>query len=69
MEKTQLSFSTEDKKGNKMWNTNNTKKINRSYTIDKLLAERFKQIADKDMRKMSQIVETSIRRYIDSKTS
>jgi hypothetical protein len=52
-----------------MFNTNNTKKINRSYTIDKLLAERFKQIADKDMRKMSQIVETSIRRYIDSKTS
>jgi predicted transcriptional regulator len=49
--------------------TNNIKKINRSYTIDKLLAERFKQIADKDMRKMSQIVETSIRRYIDSKTS
>ena len=52
-----------------MFNTNNTKKINRSYTIDKLLAERFKQIADRDMRKMSQIVETSIRRYIDSKTS
>jgi predicted transcriptional regulator len=49
--------------------TNNIKKINRSYTIDKLLAERFKQIADKDMRKMSQIVETSIRRYVDSKTS
>jgi hypothetical protein len=49
--------------------TNNTKKINRSYTIDKLLAERFKQIADKDMRKMSQIVESSIRRYVDTKTS
>jgi hypothetical protein len=51
-----------------MFNTNN-KKINRSYTIDKVIAERFKQTADKDMRKMSQIVETSIRRYIDSKTS
>jgi predicted transcriptional regulator len=49
--------------------TNNTKKINRSYTIDKLLAERFKQIADKDMRKMSQIVESSIRRYVDTRSS
>jgi hypothetical protein len=58
----------EDKKGKNMFNTNN-KKINRSYTIDKVIAERFKQTADKDMRKMSQIVETSIRRYIDSKTS
>jgi predicted transcriptional regulator len=48
---------------------NNTKKINRSYTIDKLLAERFKQIADKDMRKMSQIVESSIRRYVDTRSS
>jgi len=52
-----------------MFNTNNTKKINRSYTIDKLLAERFKQIADKDMRKMSQIVESSIRRYVDTRSS
>jgi len=68
VEKTQLNFLTEDKKGKNMF-TNNTKKINRSYTIDKLLAERFKQIADRDMRKMSQIVETSIRKYIDSKTS
>jgi hypothetical protein len=49
--------------------TNNTKKINRSYTIDKLLAERFKQIADKDMRKMSQIVESSIRRYVDTRST
>jgi predicted transcriptional regulator len=49
--------------------TNNIKKINRSYTIDKLLAERFKQIADKDMRKMSQIVESSIRRYVDTRSS
>jgi predicted transcriptional regulator len=48
---------------------NNTKKINRSYTIDKLLAERFKQIADKDMRKMSQIVESSIRRYVDTRST
>jgi predicted transcriptional regulator len=49
--------------------TNNIKKINRSYTIDKSLAERFKQIADKDMRKMSQIVESSIRRYVDTRSS
>jgi len=54
-----------------MFNTNNTnaKKINKNFTIDKLLAERFKQVADKDMRKMSQIVESGIRRYVDSRSS
>ena len=50
-------------------NNNNTKKINRSYTIDKLLAETFRQVAGKDMRKMSQVVEAGIKRYIDSKIS
>jgi len=52
-----------------MFNTNNTNpnKINKTYTIDKILAERFKVVADKDCRKMSQIVESSIRKYVDSK--
>jgi len=50
--------------------TNNTiKKVKKIYTIDRSLAERFKQVADKDMRKMSQIVESSIRRYVESRSS
>lgn len=50
--------------------TNNTiiKKINKTYTIEKQLAERFKQTSEKDARKMSQIVEASIRRYVESKS-
>jgi hypothetical protein len=52
-----------------MWNTNSTiKKVNRSYTIDKTLADRFKQTADRDSRKMSQVVESYIRRYVETKT-
>jgi len=52
-----------------MWNTNNTtqKKVNVTYTLEKQLRDRFKQTADKDARKMSQIVESSIRRYVESK--
>ena len=42
-------------------------KINVNFTIEKNLYERFKQVAQKDMRKYSNIVESSIRRYIQSK--
>jgi len=56
-----------------MYNTTNRqqliteKKINVNFTIDKNLYERFKIVATKDMRKYSNIVEGSIRRYINSK--
>ena len=43
------------------------KKINVNFTIEKNLYERFKQVAQKDMRKYSNIVESSIRRYIQSR--
>ena len=35
--------------------------------VDKNLYERFKVVADKDMRKYSNIVEGSMRRYVRSK--
>ena len=35
--------------------------------VDKNLYERFKVVADKDMRKMSNIVENLIRRYVESR--
>ena len=43
------------------------KRVN--YTINKQTIDRFKVIADKDMRKMSNIVENLIRRYVESKFS
>ena len=43
-----------------------TKKII-SFCIDKNLYERFKVDADKDMRKYSNIVESSLKRYVQSK--
>jgi hypothetical protein len=43
----------------------NKKKVN--YTINKHTIDRFKIVADKDMRKMSNIVENLIRRYVESK--
>jgi hypothetical protein len=48
--------------------TTQPKKINRIYTIDKDLFERFRKVATEDMRKMSNIIEQSIVRYIRSKT-
>jgi len=50
--------------------TNNTiqKKVNRTYTIEKQLADRFKQVSDKDARKMSNVVESYIRRYVETKS-
>jgi len=41
------------------------KRIN--YTINKHTIDRFKVVADKDMRKMSNIVENLIRRYVESR--
>ena len=35
--------------------------------LDKELLEQFKKVAQKDMRKYSNIVEGSIRRYVQSK--
>ena len=38
-----------------------------SFAINKNLYDRFKVVADKDMRKMSNIVENLIRRYVESR--
>ena len=48
-------------------NLDKTRKVNVNFTIDKNLYEQFKRVAQKDMRKYSNIVEGSIRRYIQSK--
>ena len=55
-----------------MWNIQNnlntqTRKITVNFSIDKHLYERFKRVAQKDMRKYSNIVEGSMRRYVQSK--
>ena len=44
-----------------------TKKITANISIDKNLYEQFKRVAQKDMRKYSNIVEGSMRRYVQSK--
>jgi len=41
------------------------KKVN--YTINKQTIDRFKVVADKDIRKMSNIVGNLIRRYVESR--
>ena len=41
------------------------KRVN--YTINKHTINKFKVVAYKDMRKMSNIVENLIRRYVDSR--
>ena len=43
----------------------NKKRVN--YTINKHTIDSFKLVADKDMRKMSNIVENLIRRYVESR--
>jgi len=48
-------------------NLDKTRKVNVNFTIDKNLYEKFKRVAQKDMRKYSNIVESSIRRYVQSK--
>ena len=55
-----------------MWNIQNnlntqTRKITVNFSIDKNLYEKFKVVANKDMRKYSNIVEGSMRRYVQSK--
>ena len=60
------------KKENTMWsvtreNLDKTRKVNVNFTIDKNLYEQFKRVAQKDMRKYSNIIEGSIRRYVQSK--
>ena len=45
----------------------NNKKERVNYTINKHTTDRFKIVADKDMRKMSNIVENLIRRYVESR--
>ena len=48
-------------------NLDKTRKVNVNFTIDKHLYEQFKRVADKDIRKMSNIVEKLIRRYLESR--
>ena len=55
-----------------MWSVQNnqtstTKKITVNFSIDKHLYEQFKKFAQKYMRKYSNIVEGSIRRYVQSR--
>ena len=45
----------------------NKKKERVNYLISKEYRNRFKVVADKDMRKMSNIVENLIRRYVESR--
>ena len=39
-----------------------------SFAINKKLYDRFKKVADDDMRKYSNIVESSLNRYVESKS-
>ena len=55
-------FSSEFKEGKIK---QHKKRVN--YTINKHMIDRFKIIADKDMGKMSNIVENLIRRYVESR--
>lgn len=43
-------------------------KIIRTYTINPMLFSQFKRAADKDMRKLSNVIEQAIRRYVESKS-
>jgi len=42
-------------------------KIIRTYVVNKSIYEQFKEVANKDMRKLSNIIEQAIIRYIRSK--
>ena len=48
-------------------NSNKIPKIKTTFSIDKNLYEQFKRVAQKDMRKYSNIVEGSMRRYVQSR--
>ena len=58
-------------RSNKMWSAQSDKikqhKKRVNYTINKHTIDRFKLVTDKDMRKMSNIVENLIRRYVESR--
>jgi uncharacterized protein (DUF4415 family) len=47
--------------------TQRVKKKLVTFSVDKDVFETFKQTANKDMRKYSQIVEGAMRRYVNSK--
>ena len=49
------------------YNNNVSDKTRVTFTIDKSFMNTFRQVANKDMRKYSQIIEGSIKRYISSK--
>ena len=49
------------------WNKTYKSKTRTTYTINSNLIERFRVVVDKDMRKMSNIVENLIRRYVESR--
>ena len=44
------------------------KKITRTYVINESIYKQFKDVAEKDMRKLSNIIQQSIIRYINSKS-
>ena len=44
------------------------KSIVRTYVINEGIYKRFKDVAEKDMRKLSNIIQQSIVRYINSKS-
>ena len=46
----------------------NQNKVLMTICLDKELLKQFKKVAQKDMRKYSNIVESSMRRYVQSKT-
>jgi len=43
-------------------------KITRTYVINESIYKRFKDVAEKDMRKLSNIIQQSMVRYINSKS-
>jgi hypothetical protein len=65
-----LKYNTKSR-SNEMWSVQSDKikkyKKRVNYRINKHTIDRFKIVADKDMRKMSNIVENLIRRYVESR--
>ena len=65
-----LKYNTKSR-SKRMWSVQSEKikqhKKRVNYTINKHTIDKFKIVADKDMRKMSNIVENLIRRYVDSR--
>jgi len=53
-----------------MFNTQDTlqKKVKKTYSIDRTLAESFKVAANKDARNMSKVIEGYMKRYVESKS-